>query len=84
MVPFHCGTKTPGKGKTNPVVGQFIFQHKKFCPLTAETLPFTKHLPNIIPSLQMLLPPKAKRAFIPFRNTASFGGAASFTDGYFR
>jgi len=43
--------KTMGKSKTDPVVGQFVFQHKKLRAPTAIPFTFAKNFFYLIPSL---------------------------------
>ncbi|GHV93875.1 hypothetical protein AGMMS50293_01950 [Spirochaetia bacterium] len=55
-VPFHRIPETPGKGKTYPVMGQTVFQNKKFRTPTsggtaAKTPATAKNFPNLVPSL---------------------------------
>jgi hypothetical protein len=55
-VPFYCIPETPGKGKTYPVMGQTVFQNKKFrtsaaCGTAGKTSATAKNFPNLVPSL---------------------------------
>jgi len=50
-IPDNGIPKTPGKGKTYPVVGQIVLQYKKLRAPAAIPLTLAKNLFDLIPSL---------------------------------
>jgi hypothetical protein len=50
-VPFNRVPEFPGKGKTNPIIGQVVFQDKKFSAPVTEALSPAENGPYLVPSL---------------------------------
>jgi hypothetical protein len=50
-VPFHCVSKMPCKGKSNPVIRQSILHHKQLRTETGNTFSPLKYFPYLISAL---------------------------------
>ena len=46
VISLYGVSKATGEGKANPVTGQFVLQHIKFCPTASYPPAFVKNLPN--------------------------------------